>query len=216
MTETKPSPTPRTRPSPTPRTSAAEGAGARRDERPVEPVRSRRLGRGPSRRATLLACLAAATVLLAAGATWFAFEASNLRAGNPEDNAALVDADATTAVTEEVSTALESIFSYNYANLDRTRRAADRVLLDDAMRQYTEKFATASKGAKEHEVVRTTSVRAIGVRSLHADTARVLVFLDQQTLAEGGSERRADTAYLDVVAKKVGGSWKIAKLSGAS
>ena len=214
MTTTKPTPTPRPRPSPTPRTDPAEQPETRPQEQPAERVRRVRVGRNPGRRATTLACLAAAAVLLAAAATWFAFEASSLRAGNPEANGALVDAGATADVTEDVSAAVESVFSYNYAGLDRTRRAAERVLLDNALRQYNQKFAAVSETAKKRQLVRTTSVRAIGVRSLREDTARVLVFLDQQTLSSDKDGRTQTTVYLEVAAKKVGGSWKIAQLGG--
>ena len=213
MTTTKPTPPPQSRPSPTPRTAPDEQPDTRPQEQPVEASKGKR-SRKPGRRATVLACLTAAAVLLGAAATWFAFEASGLRAGDPEANAALVDAEATAEVTKEVSAAVESVFSYNYASLDRTRRAAERVLLDDALRQYNAKFAAVSEAAKKRELVRTASVRAIGVRTLHGDTARLLVFLDQQTLTSNGDGRKQTTVYLEVVAEKAGGEWKIAQLGG--
>lgn len=168
-----------------------------------------------SRRASLLAGLVAALVLLSSAAVWFAIEANRLRAGDPEANAALVDADTTAQVIEQISSAVEAIFSYNYAYPERTHRAAERVLLEEAQRQFEAKLAEASKQAKDRKLIRTANVRAIGVRSLHDGTARVLVFLDQQTLFSAKNKQSSSTAYLEIVAKKVGGSWKIAKMSGA-
>lgn len=194
----KPSPVPRARP-------AADDDDSRRTsvQRPGKPQRG----------ATVLACLAAAAVLLAAAAVWFALEANRLREGAPEENAAVVDAERTAEVRKQISSAVESLFSYNYASLERTRRAAERVLLDEPMRDYSAKLSAASKEVKQRKLVRTTSVRAIGVRELRGDTARVLIFLDQQTLA-ADDKRSSSTRYLEVVARKVGGSWKIAKMSG--
>lgn len=206
----KPSPSPRPRPGP-----RSENAATNRPEAADAGHVRARFG-VPGRRSAVLACLAATALLLTAAAAWFAFETHGLRAGQPEENSALVDAAATAEVREQISSAVEGLFSYNYASLDRTRRAAERVLLDTAQQNYRAKLSDARETAEEHKLVRTASTRAIGVRSLRGDTARVLVFLDQQTVADGGSERRTDTAYLDVVAKKVGGSWKIAKMSGAS
>ncbi|GAB3481431.1 hypothetical protein [Amycolatopsis cihanbeyliensis] len=172
----------------------------------------------PESRASLLAVLAAVLVLATGCAVWFAFEAATLRSGDPETgdpeaNAALVDVPATEEVTEQVGAAVKAIFSYDYNNFARTERAASRVLVGEAVEQYQASFAAARKQATEQRLVRSTTIRAIGVRELRGDQARVLVFLDQQTLRAGDNREDPTTAHLDILAKHVAGQWKIATLA---
>jgi Mce-associated membrane protein len=153
----------------------------------------------------------AAVVVLAVGcAVWFGIETASL---SPSDNAALVDAAATSSVTAEVGDAVKAVFSYDYANLARTERAASEYLVGDAVRQYQAQFASARTRATAEKLVRTTTVRAIGVRSLVGDDASVLLFLDQQTVAQGGGAPSSSVAQLSVTAKRVDGHWKLATLT---
>ncbi|PRX46475.1 Mce-associated membrane protein [Prauserella shujinwangii] len=169
----------------------------------------------PRRRATLAAVLAGVLVLAVAATVLAGAQSARLR--DPGGNAALADRAATEEVTEQVGAGLKAIFSYDYNNLARTERAADRVLVGRAVGQYRERFAEAREQAERQRLVRTTTVRSIGVKELHGGTARLLVFLDQQTLraGAGGEDRRQDpvTAVLDVTAEKSGGEWRIADLT---
>ncbi|MEU4525992.1 hypothetical protein AB0F52_45635 [Amycolatopsis sp. NPDC024027] len=152
-----------------------------------------------------------AIVVLALGCTaWFGIEAASL---TPGDNLALVDPAATAAVSSEVSDAVKAVFSYDYANLPRTERAASEVLTGDAVRQYQAQFASARTHATAEKLTRTTTVRAIGVRSLRGDSADLLLFLDQQTVAQGGGAPTSSVAQLAVTAKRVDGRWKLATLT---
>ncbi|MFJ7217050.1 hypothetical protein [Amycolatopsis sp. NPDC098790] len=153
----------------------------------------------------------AVVVALALGcAVWFGIETASL---SPGDNQALVDSAGTAAVASEVSDAVKSVFSYDYANLARTERAASQVLTGDAVRQYQDQFASARARASAEKLVRTTTVRAVGVRSLVGDDASLLLFLDQQTVAQGGGAPSSSVAQLAVGAKRVDGRWKLASLT---
>jgi Mce-associated membrane protein len=153
----------------------------------------------------------AAVVVLALGCTtWFGIETASL---SPGDNAALVDLSATADVSSEVSDAVKAVFSYDYANLARTERAASEVLTGDAVRQYQTQFASARTRATAQKLVRTTTVRAVGVRSLRGDSADLLLFLDQQTVAQGGGAPTSSVAQLAVTAQRVEGRWKLATLT---
>jgi Mce-associated membrane protein len=153
----------------------------------------------------------AVVVAVALGcAVWFGVETASL---SSSDNAALVDTAATSAVSSEVSDAVKAVFSYDYANLGRTERAASSYLIGDAVRQYQAQFASARSRATAGKLVRTTTVRAVGVRSLAGDEAFVLLFLDQQTVAQGGGAPSSSVAQLSVTAKRVDGHWKLAALT---
>ncbi|GAB3143027.1 hypothetical protein GCM10027258_29220 [Amycolatopsis stemonae] len=152
-----------------------------------------------------------AIVVLAVGCSvWFGIEAASL---SPGENAALVDSAGTSAVASEVSDAVKSVFSYDYANLARTERAASELLVGDAVRQYRDQFASARTRATAEKLVRTTTVRAVGVQSLRGDDASLLLFLDQQTVAQGGGAPSSSVAQLAVTAKRVDGHWKLATLT---
>lgn len=159
-------------------------------------------------RPTLLATLSAAVVVLAAGAVIFAVQAADLR--NPA-NRALVDVTATDRITERVSAGLKAVFSYHHTDLDRTERAADLALTGAAKREFRREFAAAAKRAERRELVRSSSVRSIGVRSLTEDRATLLVFLDQQELRPG-KPATSSTATLDVTAVKLPAGWRIARI----
>ncbi|QWF77537.1 hypothetical protein [Amycolatopsis sp. CA-230715] len=159
------------------------------------------------RRASLLAVLTAVIVLATATAVWSGIKAASLGS----DNAALADTGATAEVTEQVGAAVKAIFSFDYANLDRTERASAGMLVDNAVGQYRRSFAAAKKQAGDQKLVRSTTIREIGVRDLHDDTARLLVFVDQQTIG-GPPDQASSTAHLDIGARKVDGTWKIADL----
>lgn len=152
-----------------------------------------------------------AIVVVALGCTvWFGAETASL---SPGDNQALVDSAGTASVAAEVSDAVKSVFSYDYANLARTERAASQVLTGDAVRQYEDQFASARTRAAAEKLVRTTTVRAVGVRSLVGDDASLLLFLDQQTVAQGGGAPSSSVAQLAVTARRVDGHWKLASLT---
>jgi Mce-associated membrane protein len=153
----------------------------------------------------------AAVVVVALGlAVWFGVETASLSAG---DNLALVDTPATASVSAEVSDAVKAVFSYDYANLARTERAASEVLTGDAVRQYRDQFAAARARAVAGKLVRTTTVRAVGVRSLRGDDASLVLFVDQQTVAQGGGAPSSSVAQLAVTAARVDGRWKLASLT---
>ncbi|HVW39743.1 MAG TPA: hypothetical protein VHC18_00155 [Amycolatopsis sp.] len=154
--------------------------------------------------ATVLSALTA-VIVLAAGFAVFA----DLQA---RPHPALADPAATAEVTDQVSADVKAIFSYDYANLDRTDRAAAGVLVDAAVGQYQTAFAAAKQQASEAKLIRTTSIGSAGVQDLHGDTARVLVCLDQQTLNTTTNAQSSAPACLQVTARKVDGAWKIASL----
>lgn len=160
----------------------------------------------------MLSALGAVFVLAVACSAWFGLRAYELRGSDAAQNAALADADATDEVIEQVSDSLRSVFSYDYTNLDRTERAVEEALTGEAEREYLERFDALSQRAEEQELIRTSTVRSIGVRELTDEKATLLVFLDQQ-------ERRADldtpesqSATLNVTATMERGAWRVSRI----
>ncbi|WP_410654548.1 hypothetical protein [Amycolatopsis sp. lyj-112] len=153
----------------------------------------------------------AAIIAVATGcAVWFGLQASSL---GSDGNAAMVDQAATAEVADQVGAGVKAVFSYDYSNLARTERAAADVLVGDATGQYRDQFASARKRAEEQKLVRTTTVRSLGVSSLRGDQAEILLFLDQQTLTTAGGAPQSSVAQLSVSAVRIDGRWKISRLT---
>ncbi|MEC3973942.1 hypothetical protein [Amycolatopsis sp. H20-H5] len=161
-------------------------------------------------RANLLPALVGVIVLALGFAVWSGLQARALSSG---DNTALVDAAESAEVSDQVGTGVKAIFSYDYANLARTDRAAADVLTGEAVGQYRDEFTAARKRAEDQKLVRTTTVRSIGVRELRGDDATLLLFLDQQTLKPGGGAPESAGAQLAVTARRVDGRWRISGLT---
>lgn len=168
--------------------------------------------RAARRKMTVLAVLTVLTVLCAA-ASALAWWRTCGPGEDSLDNLAVADAAATTAVTDQVGAEVKQILSYDYADLDRTERAASSFLVDEAAAQYRASFAAAKQQAMAQKLVRTTTIGAIGVRELTAEAARLLVFVDQQTLNSVTNQQSSSTAAVDVTARKVDGAWKISAMT---
>lgn len=156
-----------------------------------------------------LSVLTAVIVLGMGVSAWVWSQARTAHGGN----VAVADTAATAEVSDQVGAAVKQVFSYDYANLDRTERAASSFLVDAAVSEYQASFAAAKEQAVARKLVRTTTIGSIGVRELTAGEARLLVFVDQQTLNTVTNEQDSSVAALDVEARKVDGAWKIAGMT---
>jgi Mce-associated membrane protein len=155
------------------------------------------------------AALGAATVLLAGFGVWATLHANSLRNNAAAQNTALTDGPATAAVRRDISAAVNTIFSYNYANTAATRQAAQSLLTGPAVRQYNTLFALVTKNAPAQKLIVTTRVTNSGVELLNGNRARVLVFADQQDTRAGTSQTSYAGAMFAVTALRQGGRWKI-------
>ncbi|HEV3068719.1 MAG TPA: hypothetical protein VGY50_12775 [Streptosporangiaceae bacterium] len=156
-----------------------------------------------------VAALGAATVVLGGFGVWATLHASSLRSAAAAQNTALTDGPATAAVRREISAAVNTIFSYNYADTAATRRAAQSVLTGPAVHEYNTLFALVTKNAPTEKLVVATRVTNSGVELLSGGRARVLVFANQQDTNAGTSQTSYAGAMFAVTALRQGGRWKI-------
>jgi Mce-associated membrane protein len=165
----------------------------------------------PGRRRSwrIVAALGAATVVLGGFGVWATVHANSERSSAAARNTALTDGPATAAVRREIAAAVNTIFSYNYANTAATRRAAQGLLTGPAVRQYNTLFALVTKNAPAQKLVVTTRVTNTGVEMLNGDRARLLVFANQQDTRAGTSQASYAGAMFAVTALREGGRWKI-------
>ena len=187
-----------------PVTSQSEESASAEPDTAEAPAGGRR-GRAP-------ALLGGAAVLLAAFAVVAGIQAHNLRGRPTSQNTALTDAAATSQVRRQVASAVDTVFSYNYADTAATRAAAQRLLTGPAVRQYDSLFKLVEQDAPAQHLVLTTKVTNSGVELLVGDRARVLIFANQRDTRMTTHQTSYAGAMFAVTALrqgKRGGQWKI-------
>ena len=156
------------------------------------------------------AVLGTVAVLLAGFGVWATLHASSLRSNAAaQGNTALTDGPATAAIRREISAAVNTIFSYNYASTAATRRTAQGLLTGPAVREYNTLFTLVTRNAPAQKLVVTTRVTNSGVELLNGNRARVLVFANQQDTRAGTGQTSYAGAMFAVTALRQGGRWKI-------
>jgi len=151
----------------------------------------------------------AAPNILGGFGVWATLQANSERGSAAAQNTALTDGPATAAVRREIAAAVNTIFSYNYANTAATRRAAQGLLTGPAVREYDTLFALVTKNAPAQKLVVTTKVTNTGVEMLNGDRARLLVFANQQDTRAGTGQTSYAGAMFAVTALRQGGRWKV-------
>jgi Mce-associated membrane protein len=179
------------------------------DETPGTAGETGATGAGAGRVRVAAVALGAVTVVLAAFGVWATLEAHSLRSGAAPQNTAVVDGPATKAVRQQIARAVNTVFSYSYADTAATRRAAQSLLTGPAIRQYNTIFALVIKDAPAQKLVVRTRVTNSGVELLTGNQARVLVFANQQDTRAGTNQTSYAGALFAVTAVRQGGRWKI-------
>src|SRR5262249_27432367 len=163
---------------------------------------------GGRRGGRVAGALGAATVVLGGFGVWATLHANSERSSAAAQNTALTDGPATAAVRREIAAAVNTIFSYSYANTAATRRAAQGLLTGRAVRQYDSLFALVTKNAPTQKLVVTTRVTNTGVELLDGNRARLLVFANQQDTRAGSGQTSYAGAMFAVTALHQGGRCK--------
>lgn len=154
--------------------------------------------------AVILAVMAA---ILAGLAFWFRGEASALESRDP--NTALTDAATTSEVLGQLTTAIETTLSYNYTDLESTKKAVEDSLADTARCEYDQLFAQLKKLAPEQKIILATTVRDIGLVRLDGDRAEALVFIDLVSTRVDTNKSVPGDAVFGVHARREDDTWKI-------
>lgn len=157
----------------------------------------------------VLGALLAVAMIATGGALYV--EGRHLRDTPATTNLALTDAEATTRVTGDVSSALGKIFSYGPGATAVTRAAAKDVLAGKALQQYAALFGQVERQSADQKLTLTTEVVRAGVTRLTGSSAHLLVFLDQVYERRGRTPTTA-SAQLTVTAELRDGRWWIVEI----
>lgn len=170
----------------------------------------------PAKRRRNQYVLAGALVLVAllfAGAAVF-FKIKGNEVESATNNAALLDPARTAQVKEEVSGAVEALFSYDFNDIGKTEQAANDLLVTDkAKGAYDKLLGEVKRLAPQQKMVVTTKVTRSGVIMLDGDRAKLLVFVDQTSTRADANETSAGGSQLSVTAQQRDGKWKLTDLN---
>jgi Mce-associated membrane protein len=155
--------------------------------------------------------LAVLTVLLGGFAAYAGTRASDLRDGSAASNVALSDVARTTEVKGQITEAVNSLFSYNYASTGVADRAVKTLLTGKAVQQHKDMLAEVRAQAAKQKLVLTTTVTESGVELIDGNRARVLLYADQSNTntAAKTDQTTYAAAMFAVDAVRTGGSWRI-------
>jgi Mce-associated membrane protein len=167
----------------------------------------------PRVRIPLPALLCVLTVLLGGFAAFAVGQASDLRDQPAARNSALTDMARTSEVKGQITKAVESIFSYNFADPGALDKAAKAQLTGKAVTQHTEMLAAVRAQGQKQKLVLTTTVTESGVELIDGDRARVLVFADQSNTRTATKEETTyGAAMFAVDTVRSDGAWRIASI----
>jgi Mce-associated membrane protein len=187
--------------------------GADPEPEPAEPVASRRAA--STRLLKPVPYLAGAFVLLIVAAVTFGVLDARLHSTPTASNTALVDVAGTSAAAGQLSDALETVYSFDFARLDENERAAREVITPGFAAEFDRLFAEVRQRAPEQQAVVSATVTLSAVKELTGDHAVLVAFVDQQaTRAAPDAESRqlAAAGRLTVTGERVDGRWKIASV----
>lgn len=156
--------------------------------------------------------LAVVTVILGGFAVFAGIQAASLNSGVSAENTAITDNAGTSEVIGEVTSAVNTLFSYNYTDLAKTQNAVKTLLTGNAVCQYNTIFKTVQDQAPSQKLVLTTTVVDSAVQMLQGDTARVLLVVDQHDTRATTNQSSDSTAAFAVNAIQSGGKWKISEI----
>jgi Mce-associated membrane protein len=157
----------------------------------------------------IVLALAVILFILAGVLGW---QARSLRDDPALVNRAQLDESIGDGVSAAVSRGLTQVLSYDYAQPDRTRNAADQVLSGQARDEYDTLFASLQDRAPDQKLVLTAQVQVAAIRQLSDDRATLLVFVDQSSTRAKDKESSVSAAQLSITAKRSGATWVITGL----
>ncbi|GAB3008737.1 hypothetical protein [Mycobacterium bourgelatii] len=109
-----------------------------------------------------------------------------------------------------------AVLTYSPDNLDRDIARAKSYLTGDFLAYYTKFSEQIAALALQNQVTQTAKVLRAAVSEMHADSAVVLVFLNQTATSKEKPEPQTTANIAQVTVVKVNGSWLISKMDPLS
>jgi Mce-associated membrane protein len=160
--------------------------------------------------------LAVAAVVLATVAVVAGIQDARLRNTPAAANTALVDVGTTAEVAGQLSDAIKTVYSFDFARLDENERAARDVITPEFATEFDRLFGEVRARAPQQQAVVSATVTQTAVKEITGDRAVLVAFVDQQATRaapDAQSQQLAAAGRLTVTGERVDGRWKIAAVT---
>jgi hypothetical protein len=159
----------------------------------------------------LVAALVALCLVLA-GALWFVVD----RARHPDldtaPNGQVTQGSFRNAAMSAASENVVKVLSYDYKTLDKDREAAEAVIGGDLSKQYTTTMDKLESRALSLKLSLKATVLSAGLVSAKEHSAKVLLFVNTATTAEGSKKQQLDKRRIVVTMKRTDGDWIVSDM----
>ena len=160
--------------------------------------------------------LAVAALVLATVAVVAGIQDARLRGTPAAENTALVDVGTTAGVASQLSDAIETVYSFDFARLDENEKAARDVITPEFATEFDRLFGEVRARAPQQQAVVSATVTLSAVKEITGDRAVLVAFVDQQATRaapDAESQQLAAAGRLTVTGERVDGRWKIAAVT---
>ena len=166
--------------------------------------------RAKQSRPVVLAMVLLVVAVVAAGAGFFSWsKAQQVDRAQPTGNIAFLNKPATAEVKDQVSKAIEAIYSYDSAQLDQSESRALSFITGSYTDEFKANFATVRQLGPQEKASLVSTVVGAGVESLTESRATLLVMVNQVGHRGDNPQPLRAAVRLNVTAQKVDGQWKV-------
>ncbi len=152
-------------------------------------------------------------VLLGGFAVFAGIAGANAGA-NLGDNTAIVDNKTTTQVKQQATNALNTMFSFDYKNPDKTKNEAKSLILGKVSSQYDQLMQVLRDNGAKNQLSLSSAVLSIGVQRIEGNRSRVLALMSQ-TYSKGGGKGGQQIPTLGMIRADLeftNNAWKVSGL----
>ena len=161
-------------------------------------------------RPAVLAMVLLVVAVVATGAGFFSWsKAQQADRAQPTGNIAFLNKPATAEVKDQVSKAIEAIYSYDSAQLDQSENRALSFITGSYTDEFKANFATVRQLGPQEKASLVSTVVGAGVESLTESRATLLVMVNQVGHRGDNPQPLRAAVRLNVTAQKVDGQWKV-------
>ncbi|WP_028937649.1 hypothetical protein [Pseudonocardia spinosispora] len=127
----------------------------------------------------------------------------------PSSNLALIDMAATAQVKGEITSAVQTIYSYDSKSLDQSEPKALALITGDYANEFKQTYAAVRKLGQKMHVSLASTVAEAGVESLTERRATLLMMVNQIGRQGDNGQPLKAQVRLSVTVQKIGGQWKV-------
>ncbi|MBO0878754.1 MAG: hypothetical protein J2P19_35790 [Pseudonocardia sp.] len=168
---------------------------------------------GTSRPMVVVLALLLVTIVAAAAAYICWSKARDVEAARPAGNLAFVDKAATSEVHDQVSQAVEAIYSYDYSRLNQDEQRALSFITGGYADEFKQNFAKVRELGPQQKASLASTVVEAGVVRITDRKATLLLMVNQVGHRADSAAPLKASVRMAVTAERVDGQWKVSGIN---